>query len=170
MFTPKRLSLARRRRRLTKKGLAQALGVTPHTVLRYESGDICPPDDVIEKMAGVLSFPLQFFHSDEVDEPQADAASFRSLTAISAKERDAALAAGSLAFTLSDWIEQRFDLPHVDVIDLAGEDPDIAARSLRQSWGLGERPIPNMVQLLEAKGVRVAGSRVRLWADRSCHW
>jgi Zn-dependent peptidase ImmA (M78 family)/DNA-binding XRE family transcriptional regulator len=155
MFTPKRLSLARKRRRLTKKRLAQELGVTPHTVLRYESGDICPPDEVIEKMAGVLSFPLEFFHSEEVDEPQADAASFRSLTAISAGERDAALAAGSLAFALSDWIEQRFDLPDVDMIDLAGEDPEVAARSLRQSWSLGEKPIANIVHLLEAKGVRV---------------
>jgi Zn-dependent peptidase ImmA (M78 family)/DNA-binding XRE family transcriptional regulator len=155
MFTPKRLSLARKRRGLTKKRLAQALGVTPHTVLRYESGDISPPDEAIAKMAAVLSFPIQFFHSDEVDEPEADAASFRSLTAISAGERDAALAAGSLAFTLSDWIEQRFDLPDVSMIDLAGEEPDVAARSLRESWSLGERPIGNIVHLLEAKGVRV---------------
>jgi hypothetical protein len=43
-----------------------------------------------------------FFCSDDVDEPQADAASFRSLTVMSAKERDAALAASSLAFLLSD--------------------------------------------------------------------
>jgi len=56
MFTPGRLSLARKRRRLTKKGLAKALGVTPHTVLRYESGDITPPDEVATKIAKVLFF------------------------------------------------------------------------------------------------------------------
>jgi transcriptional regulator with XRE-family HTH domain len=75
MFTPGRLSLARKRRRLTKKGLATALGVTPHTVLRYESGDITPPDEVATKIAKVLAFPVAFFCSDDVDEPQADAAS-----------------------------------------------------------------------------------------------
>jgi Zn-dependent peptidase ImmA (M78 family)/DNA-binding XRE family transcriptional regulator len=155
MFTPGRLSLARKRRRLTKKGLAQALGVTPHTTLRYESGDITPPDEVVAEIARILAFPAEFFSSDDVDEPQVDAASFRSLTAMSAKERDAALAAGSLAFLLSDWVEQRFDLPKVDLIDLAGEDPDVAARCLRQEWALGERPIKNMVHLLEAKGVRL---------------
>ena len=155
MFTPGRLSLARKRRRLTKKGLAKALGITPHTVLRYESGDITPPDDVAAKIAKILAFPVEFFCCDDVDEPPADAASFRSLTAMSAKERDAALAAGSLAFLLSDWVEQRFDLPEVDLIELAGEEPDVAARSLRQEWALGERPIKNMVHLLEAKGVRV---------------
>ncbi|MEA2834392.1 MAG: hypothetical protein QOG66_2594 [Methylobacteriaceae bacterium] len=155
MFTPARLSLARKRRRLTKKALAKALGVTPHTVLRYETGDISPSDDVITKIAEILSFPRDFFSADEVDEPLADAASFRSLTAMSAKERDAALAAGSLAFTLSDWIEQRFDLPPADLVDLSGDEPEIAARSLRQEWALGERPIKNMVHLLEERGVRV---------------
>jgi Zn-dependent peptidase ImmA (M78 family)/DNA-binding XRE family transcriptional regulator len=155
MFTPGRLSLARKRRRLTKKGLAKALGVTPHTVLRYESGDITPPEDVIAKIAKILAFPLGFFYADEVDEPDADIASFRSLRAMSAKERDAALAAGSLAFLLSDWVERQFDLPAVDLIDLSGEIPEVAARSLREAWALGERPIKNMVHLLEAKGVRV---------------
>jgi Zn-dependent peptidase ImmA (M78 family)/DNA-binding XRE family transcriptional regulator len=155
MFTPTRLSLARKRRRLTKKGLAKVLGVTPYTVLRYESGEIEPPREAVEKISHIVSFPVEFFYSDEVDEPTADAASFRSLTAISAKERDAALAAGSLAFALSDWVELRFDLPSVELIDLAGEDPDVAARSLRQKWAVGDRPIRNMVHLLEAKGVRV---------------
>ena len=110
MFTPGRLSLARKRRRLTKKELAKTLGVTPHTVLRYESGDITPPDEVVAKFAKILAFPIGFFYSDEIDEPEAGAASFRSLKAMSAKERDAALAAGSLAFLLSDWVERRGDL------------------------------------------------------------
>ncbi len=155
MFTPGRLSLARKRRRLTKKGLAAALGVTPHTVLRYESGDISPPEEVAAKIAEILTFPIGFFYSDDVDHPPADGASFRSLTAMSAKERDAALAAGALGFVLSDWVEHRFDLPEVQFPDLEGDEPEIAARSLRQSWALGEQPIGNMIHLLEAKGVRV---------------
>ena len=41
-------------------------------------------------------------------------------------------------------------------IDLSSEpDPEAAARSLRQAWGIGERPIGNMVGLLETHGVRV---------------
>ena len=155
MFTPGRLSLARRRRRLTKKGLANAIGVTPHTVLRYESGDILPSDNVVESLSQVLEFPIEFFFEDDVDEPTEEGASFRSLKAMSAKERDAALAASALAFIFTDWVEERFDLPNEDLIDLDGEDPEIAARSLRQKWGVGEQPIKNMVHLLEAKGVRV---------------
>jgi Zn-dependent peptidase ImmA (M78 family)/DNA-binding XRE family transcriptional regulator len=155
MFTPGRLSLARKRRRLTKKGLAELVGVTPRTILRYEIGEIAPQEDTEAKIASALGFPVAFFHAHDVDEPATDAASFRSLTAITAAERDAALAAGSVAFLLSDWIDQRFDLPLVSLIDLFDSSPEAAARSLRQEWALGERPITNMVHLLESKGVRV---------------
>ena len=93
MFTPGRLSLARKRRRLTKKGLAEALGVTPHTVLRYESGDVCPSDQIIIELSRILEFPANFFGEEEVDVPSEMAVSFRGLAAMSAKERDAALAA-----------------------------------------------------------------------------
>ncbi|WP_036262670.1 XRE family transcriptional regulator [Methylocapsa aurea] len=155
MFTPGRFSLARRRRGLTKKAFAEELGVTPHTILRYESGDIEPPDDVVEKIAKLLDFPAAFFHAPDMDEIVADAASFRSLTAMSAKDRDSALAAGTLAYALSDWVDEHFALPEPDLIDLSGESPEVAARSLRQEWTLGEQPIKNMVHLLEAKGIRV---------------
>jgi Zn-dependent peptidase ImmA (M78 family) len=53
------------------------------------------------------------------------------------------------------WVESRFDLPAPDLLDLRDEQPEVAALVLRQHWGLGERPIKNMVHLLEAKGIRV---------------
>jgi Zn-dependent peptidase ImmA (M78 family) len=34
-------------------------------------------------------------------------------------------------------------------------EPEVAAQALRAEWGLGERPIQNMLHLLEANGVRV---------------
>lgn len=155
MFTPGRLSLARKRRGLTKKRLAQLVGVTPRTILRYEIGEIAPQDDTQARIAKVLNFPVTFFHADDVDEPATDAASFRSLTAMTAASRDASLAAGSVAFLFTDWVHQRFDLPEVKLIDLSDTKPEAAARSLRQEWALGERPITSMVHLLESKGVRV---------------
>lgn len=75
---------------------------------------------------------------------------------MSAKERDAAIAAGSLGLQLSDWVEREFSLPTANLLDLSYEtDPEIAARSLRQFWGIGEKPISNMIGLLEVNGVRV---------------
>ncbi len=155
MFTPSRLTLARERRRLTKKALAEAIKVTPHTILRYESGEIEPGDETLARLANVLDFPHEFFFESEFDGIQDGAASFRSMSALTARERDAALAAGTLACLLSDWIDQRFELPPVSLIELDGDPPEAAARSLREEWGLGETPIKNMVHLLEAKGVRL---------------
>jgi Zn-dependent peptidase ImmA (M78 family) len=75
---------------------------------------------------------------------------------MSAKERDAAISAGALGLQLSSWVEERFQLPEPSLIDLSYEtDPEAAAAALRQYWGLGERPIPNMLAMLEAKGVRI---------------
>ena len=42
-----------------------------------------------------------------------------------------------------------------NVPDYRGATPEAAALSLRQLWGLGERPIKNMVHLLEANGICV---------------
>ena len=81
--------------------------------------------------------------------------SFRSLSSMSARERDAALAAGALAFMFSDWVDERFNLPALDIVEIDWEAPDAAARSIRQRWGLGERPIKNMIHILESKGARV---------------
>ncbi|NKL31979.1 helix-turn-helix domain-containing protein [Rhizobium leguminosarum bv. viciae] len=36
---------------MTKKGFAEVLGVTPHTVLRYESGEISPSPETLEQSA-----------------------------------------------------------------------------------------------------------------------
>lgn len=155
MFNPARLSLARRRRGRTQIGLAEALGVTRLTIYRYERGESDPPPEMLERIAAELSFPVAFFAGGDFDEPNEESASFRGLTAMTAKERDSALGAGALAFLLDDWVRERFDLPSVALPDLAGEAPEIAARGLRQEWGLGERPVKHMIRLLEAKGARV---------------
>ncbi len=54
-------------------------------------------------------------------------------------------------------MDANFDLPTSDVPDFRQhrDAPEDAAVALRTMWGLGDRPISNMVALLESKGVRV---------------
>ena len=156
MFNPSRLILARQRRRLTAKALAEAAGVSPITITRLETGGNEPEATTVDAISKVLGFPRGFFFGDHLAAPDQQAASFRSLTAMTAKERDAALAAGAMAYLLSDWVVDRFNLPAADLIDASQErDAASAARALRQHWKLGEQPIADMIRLLEAKGVRV---------------
>jgi Zn-dependent peptidase ImmA (M78 family) len=143
------------RRRLTGKGLAELSGLTPVTISRLERSNNEPEVETVEALANALKFPCKFFYGDDLEAPLSDGASFRSFTAMTARERDAALAAGAFAYLVCDWVSERFNLPEPDLIDLSHErDPAKAARLLRDRWALGEQPIVNMVQLLESKGVR----------------
>ncbi|MGF1591968.1 MAG: helix-turn-helix domain-containing protein [Kiloniellaceae bacterium] len=156
MFNGRRLSLARKRRRLTAKGLAEMAGLSAMTITRLEKGENQPDDETLTRLEKVLGFPSGFFYADDPEELETSAVSFRSLSKMSAKERDAAISAGSLGLQLSDWVDERFSLPPTDLIDLSYEtEPEAAAHSIRQYWGLGERPIGNMLGLLEIHGVRV---------------
>lgn len=74
---------------------------------------------------------------------------------MTAARREAALAAGSIGFLISDWVRDRFDTPRPAVPNLSSRSPEEAAQTLRQEWGIGEKPVANMIQLLEAKGVSV---------------
>lgn len=156
MFNYKRLGIARKRRRLTGKGLAERAGVSPITISRLERGGNEPDSATLLKLAHALCYPVAFFFGDDPEEPATNGVSFRSLSKMSAKERDAAIAAGSLGLQLSDWLDDEFSLPDANILDLGYEtDPENAAISLRQFWGLGEKPIGNMLGLLEVNGVRV---------------
>ncbi len=123
MFNPDRLALARRRRGLTKKALAEALGVDQKTVIRYEAGLVVPPSNVMARLSLLLSFPEPFFYGPDFDEPTAEGASFRGFATMSAKDRDASLAAGALAFMVDDWITSRFHLPQPTLAEVEFASP-----------------------------------------------
>lgn len=156
MFTPSRLTLARRRRGFTKRHLAELVGVTDRSIAGFESGGIQPGDATLLRLADALSFPVRFFTAPDLDEISEEAASFRALRKMTASQAAAALAAGNLALALNDWITERFRLPDPDVPKFSpGVDPETAAEMVRVECGLGVLPIPNMIHLLEAHGVRV---------------
>jgi len=156
MFNPTRLALARKRRQLTKKALADKSGVSHVTLTRLDKGDTADPaDETIVALARALRYPVEFFYLDDCEELSTRSVSFRSLSSLTARQRDAALAAGTLAFLLDDWVTERFNLPRPELLDLRDESPAAAARALREYWGIGSKPVPHMTKLLEAKGVRV---------------
>ncbi|MEW5251469.1 helix-turn-helix domain-containing protein [Microbulbifer sp. 2201CG32-9] len=159
MFNPSRLTIARKRRRLTGRELAGFAGITPKHLSGIEKGKVENVGDAtITALAKALSYPVAFFAGNDIDMPTKDTAAFRSLSAMSAKEREAALSAGSLAHLLADWASERFNLPELDLIDIDarhGMSPEASAKALRSYWGLGERPVSNVVKLLESKGIRI---------------
>jgi Zn-dependent peptidase ImmA (M78 family)/transcriptional regulator with XRE-family HTH domain len=181
MFNALRLTLARKRRGLKKRELAERIGLTEKSVSNYEAGTQEPESSTLRKLSEALRFPEAFFFGDDPEVLTPDVASFRSLSKMTAAQRDSALGAGAVALLLNDWIESRFQLPEPNIPDLGREggsiigtgsdrgsqepegypsrlsaqDPEVAAEMLRAHWGIGELPVKNMIALLESKGVRV---------------
>ncbi|MEN5002960.1 helix-turn-helix domain-containing protein [Stenotrophomonas indicatrix] len=181
MFNALRLTLARKRRGMKKRELAEKIGVTERSVSNYETGSQEPEANTLRKLSEALRFPEAFFFGVDPEVPHPDVASFRSLSKMTASQRDTALGAGAVALLLNEWIEARFALPDPDVPDLGREGgdscpvsvhkhaqepeayptssssqtPETAAEMLRAHWGIGELPVKNMIALLESKGIRV---------------
>lgn len=157
-FVAERLTLARERRGLNKSQLAALVGKKAPTISAYERADREPPTaDVVHRLARALEFPVEFFFAPMDQSVPRDAASFRALTRMTASQRDAALASGTLAVQFEQWISKQFELPKVQVPDLDPGliTPQAAATYVRTQWGLGSAPLSNVLQTLEGFGVRI---------------
>jgi Zn-dependent peptidase ImmA (M78 family)/transcriptional regulator with XRE-family HTH domain len=174
-FDPGRLTQARHLAGLTKRALAEQLGVTATAVGQYELGLTRPRPDLLPRLGAVLGVPLAFFLAGR---PHArldgTMAHFRSLRSTRVYQRDKALAMTEQAWELTHALERRVELPAVDLADhtapgtdhdsRGGQDardagatpgPVAAARALRRAWGLGHDPINHLVRRIEAHGIVV---------------
>lgn len=154
-LNPTRLALARERRGLTKRALAEEAAISTRSLAAYESGKQEPTPDRLAALARALGFPGEFFTGPDLDEPRLAAASFRALSTLTARQQKQAFASAWFACALSKWIGEQFVVPDPDVPKLEGVDAETAAEAVRREWGLGLRPVANMIHLLEAHGVRV---------------
>lgn len=172
-INPKQITFARVRRRLTKAQLAKELGVTSRSLQNYESGASSPDSVLMDKLADILNFPLKFFCLDQDDMPEVSEhnVSFRKLSKMTEAMKACTFAAAAIAFKVNQWVEERFDLPDAQLPDLSDLKPEEAAAALRRMWGLGNAPIPNIVHLLESKGIRVFSlAEETREVDAFCTW
>ncbi len=155
VLNPTRIKFARIRRKWTKAKLASELNVDVRSVQGYEAGEYTPEPEKLELLAEKLRFPVRFFYGDDLPMIAEHTASFRSMSKMTLGLMNSALSSGAIAFLLNEWIASKFTLPGINVPNLHDLSPEDAAATLRRMWGLGEAPIPNMIHLLESKGIRV---------------
>jgi Zn-dependent peptidase ImmA (M78 family) len=156
MFNPSRLTLARLRLGLTRPKLADASDVSLRSITHFENAAREPSDESLEKLARALRVPLTFFERDDIQPVPVTTASFRKLSKVTAARRDAVLALAALTLEFFAAIEEQFRLPEPSIPTFDKLSAEQAADLVRHQWELGQRPISNMVHLLESKGVRVA--------------
>lgn len=150
-----RVRTARMRRGLSQAEFARLLNVSDRTVRAYEKSGA--PTDLAEVLCRTLDFPAEYFTLDAAPEIEYNTVTFRAGRSSTKRARDMAIASGQTAIEVHQWISTRFTLPPVKVPDLEAEDPQMAARLIRSAWGLGSKPLPNLVQLCESRGIRVGG-------------
>jgi Zn-dependent peptidase ImmA (M78 family)/DNA-binding XRE family transcriptional regulator len=135
--------------------LSRQVDVSAQSLSNYERGRQQPSSETLAKISGTLAFPPEFFTGDDLEEIPSESVAFRARSKLSAGRRDVALSVGRLAIELEKYISERFRLPSAEIPSLDKPDPEVAADMIRSGWGLGQAPIPNMVHLLESRGVRV---------------
>ena len=165
-FDPARLTQARHLAGLTKKHVAERVGVTPAAVGQYETGMARPRPDLLPKLADALSVPMGFFLAGR-PRAQLDGsmAHFRSLRTTRAYQRNKAISYVEQAWELTHALEKRVQLPFMDLPGFSGgevhpgvdlpRDPAGAAQALRERWRLGHGPVSHVVRQLEARGIIV---------------
>ena len=159
MVTASRIDFAIKRRRLTKSALAESLGVAERTVRRWIDGASPPSEEHISEIASILGFPIDFFSGPELERLDYTQPTFRARRS-SRRLLNAATQSAALAFEIERALVETFGfrLPPVDLPELpqayAGK-PEDAASWVRAEWGLGERPIRNVLALLEKYGIRL---------------
>jgi Zn-dependent peptidase ImmA (M78 family)/transcriptional regulator with XRE-family HTH domain len=165
-FDPGRLTQDRQLKGMTKKDVADDLGVTPAAVGQYEAGVVRPRPDVLLRLAEVLEVPVAFFAAGRPKAPSdASGTHFRSLRSTRVFQRDKAVAFASQVWEVTHALERWVQLPVVDLPGFAGgevsageiaPDPIRAAQELRGYWGLGRGPLAHLVRLMESRGIVVA--------------
>jgi Zn-dependent peptidase ImmA (M78 family)/DNA-binding XRE family transcriptional regulator len=159
----KRLKIARAAAGLSLRDLSDAMGgiVSAQAIGKYERDEDMPGSRVLMALCKALEVSESYLLSDE--ELALQGVDFRKKAASSAKE-EASLKAKTIHMlerylAIEDLLQMRsvdWERPRsapYPVADL--RDAEDAARSVRDEWGLGNDPIPQLAELLEERGIKV---------------
>jgi Zn-dependent peptidase ImmA (M78 family)/transcriptional regulator with XRE-family HTH domain len=164
-FDARRLTLARWAAGLTKRELADAIGVSAASVTQYEAGNTAPRPRVAAQAALALGVTANYLYSPgDRRRPLIESRSFfRSLRSTRQWERDQADAYAEHIYDLVDYLERHIKLPELEVPDLRPSShrpsrPELEgiARETRAAWQMPDGPVSNVVRWLEVKGVVLA--------------
>lgn len=162
-LAPHRITFARELRGLTKKELAGSIQKTPSAISQIERGLIRPDLETFVSISFALKLPPSFFTEDQASSKHIELASchFRSLRSTPQSMRRQSTRKGDLCIDFIELLESKGLLfPKEEITNFSfpaetDEDIENAAIALRRHWNLGLGPIPDIIKLVESKGVVV---------------
>lgn len=161
----RRLLQARRMQGLSLAEVREKIGdiVTIAALSKYEKGLSMASSKVLIALSDALDVTTDFFFRDF--EVELKRIRFRKLTKVPAKD------VASIREHAKDFFEKYFRIEEItgaqkpyQPILKAGQtlDPEAMAESVRNEWGIGNDPIPNVHALLEDNGIKV-------WYPQNCN-
>jgi len=156
-----RIASARKMAGLSLQELADKMHnqISKQAIHQFEQGKSKPEADTLLALAKALNVRLDFFFSDT--QVQFEKLEYRKKVKLSKTE------AIAINETAKDWFSRYFELEELMDAHIAFANPleatlithesDIekAADTLREQWELGTKPIPNVIEMLEQRGVKV---------------
>ena len=160
----KRLKVARAAAGLSLRRLEARIGnlVTAQAIGKYKRNESVPGSAVLVALADALEVSVDYLAGDQ--EMVLEGVEFRKKKITSRREEAQVeaqvlnllerylLVEDLLGLRSVEWHSPR-EAPYPVVHDIS--EADLAARSLREHWSLGNDPIPNLVELLEEQGIKV---------------
>lgn len=156
-FNGERLKIARMWRNLSATQLADLTGFSRQTISMLENGKLMNPEfATVQKLSEKLGFPVTFFLEETKINLNESTTYFRSLLTTNKKyrvEQEEKIKFIAIVYNmLSEYLEfEKVNLPRIPT----NATPQEAANILREYWGLGNRPIENIVYVAESNGLIV---------------
>jgi Zn-dependent peptidase ImmA (M78 family)/DNA-binding XRE family transcriptional regulator len=154
-----RIKMARRAAGLSQQTLGDRTGVSKMSISKYERGEMTPGSDMLVRVADATGMRVDYFLRPVAFSLSAPC--YRSRASLSAKSK------GMVEETVREWLDRSIEVDHLlDAavpFSLEGigravrslDDVERVAAELRAAWNLGDDPIPNVVSVLEDRGVKI---------------
>lgn len=155
-FNPYAVVLARRAKEMSQIDLANAVGVTQATVSHWEKGQRVPEPEALERLAAVLEvLPLTL-----KDESIASTTPMFRATGVNRKKDERRIEGRTElarlgASRILEEVNVAPTLSWPSEEDPLGEDPEVAASTLRRVWRIPPGPVANLTQFIESAGAIV---------------
>lgn len=161
-FNRHMMTLARESRGVTQSELAKRLGYGQGTISKYESGTNPAPDEFVSELSSALEYKKGIFY--ETGRPYGmPPFHYRKRKKLGAKALNKIVAEINLKrihvkiLLRSFEIDRRNRIPEIDRDEYIGPSKkpfsvEFVAEHVRDYWGLGERPIENVIEIIEEHG------------------
>ena len=166
MFNGDRLKFARTYRGMSAQELADRIKISRQSINQFENYSIDsdknskPSMENIENIAQELKFPVEFFFQKERENIKIKNTYFRALLSSKKKEKQSQINKAVLITVIYDILQEYLEFPDINIPvvqkeNLSDKDISKAARELRDLWDIGNKPIKDIIFLMENNGLVV---------------